>query len=356
VGLDSVYFSNVFFQNDTSQNVIDPDGYRKNMFVSAPVYGGDNLAKGVIIFDIDLRYVYDLVADSIGLGKTGEIRLAKDFDNSILFLNPARGEDFSLFIRSRNQPIRKDRNLPAQEAAKGLDGMAYARDGNGDEVLASWSFIPMVNWGMVVQIKKSEIENEKFVFVRYLLISLGVIALILLFFALSFSRLMVQAIMRLKEVVNLLSQGILSERITVNGRDEIGDMAYKLNVVVDNLQNTADFARKIGQGEFEAEFRPVGDQDNLGTALLTMRDSIQQSVQRDDERNWIVTGLAEIGDILPSITTIDELGDLVSEYVTNKISAVQGAFYTVNDEDEENPQIVLQSTYAYNKKKYIQSR
>ncbi|TAE43084.1 MAG: PAS domain S-box protein, partial [Cytophagales bacterium] len=111
----------------------------------------------------------------------------------------------------------------------------------------------------------------------------------------------------------------------------------------------------IGKGDLQADFKPASQSDSLGTALLTMRNSISSSQERDEERTWIVEGLAEIGDILPSITKLEELGDLVCEFVTKKIGAVQGAFYTVNDSDASNLLLEMNASYAYNKKKYLKS-
>ncbi|TAD93513.1 MAG: PAS domain S-box protein, partial [Bacteroidetes bacterium] len=135
----------------------------------------------------------------------------------------------------------------------------------------------------------------------------------------------------------------------------IGEMSQSLSNVVQDLKVKANFARNIGQGDLQASFQPTGETDLLGNALLSMRDSITNTAKRDEERNWIVTGLAEIGDILPSIATIEELGDLVSEFVTNKIGAVQGGFYIVEGE-EPNQIIELSASYAYSKRKYLKAQ
>jgi PAS domain S-box-containing protein len=96
--------------------------------------------------------------------------------------------------------------------------------------------------------------------------------------------------------------------------------------------------------------------DMLGLSLLNMRDSIQQSAKRDDEQNWIVTGVAEIGDILRSTNNIEELSERVVAYITKKTDAIQGAFYVVNDEDEDNKFIEMTASYAYHKKKYLSAK
>lgn len=356
-GRDSVFFSNVVIDSD-SNALNGKESYIKHMYVSAPVINQKEELLGVLIYDVNLQTVYDMVADSTGLGTTGEILLATyiNINNSIFFQNPKRGQEFYIFLRERNWSIRTDRKIPSQDAVKGIKGSGFAKNRDNKDILAAWLPVPVINWGLTVEFDKDEIYQPVYNLMYWLIYWGLAILAIAIFLGLLFSNVLTNPLIKLKEVVNLLSRGVLPEKLRNTSQDEIGEMADKINDLVENLRNTASFAEKIGHGDFESDFNPLSEVDTLGNALLSMRDSIQQSAQRDDERNWIVTGLAEIGDILPSISTIEELGELVSEYVTNKIGAVQGAFYTVNDEDKENPIIEMNASYAYNKKKYLKAQ
>jgi len=193
--------------------------------------------------------------------------------------------------------------------------------------------------------------------IRYYLISLSiVIILFALVVALLFSRILTRPLMTLKTTMGLLGQGVLPEKIKKASEDEFGEMTETVNRLVDGLHKTADFAHKIGEGEFEAEFQPMSQDDMLGVALLNMRDSIQESAKRDEERNWIVTGVAEIGNILRSTNNLDELSDRVVAYLTGKIGAIQSALYVVNDEDDGKFLLEMKASYAYSKKKYLKAR
>ena len=118
-------------------------------------------------------------------------------------------------------------------------------------------------------------------------------------------------------------------------------------------KRTATFAEKIGKGDLKADFKPQSEGDILGNALINMRDNLVETEARDAERNWIVTGVAEISEILRSHDSIDGLGDAVISYITEKIEAIQGAFYVVNDDDPSESLIEMKSAYAYHKKKYL---
>ncbi len=355
VGRDSIYFSNVIFDNDTTIINAANTKYIKHMLVSAPVKNQRDELLGVLSFDVDLSYIYHISADTTGLARTGEIRLTKYLGNRILFLNPKREQFFGDFINTRNLPIMKERGRAFSESARGEVGQGMSLDENGKAILAAWRPVPVVDWGITIQMDRDEVFSSVNYLFWYLgLGALGVVGISLLL-GIVFSKVLVRPLKKLREVINLLAQGILPEKVASTSNDEIGEMTDKLNDLAEKTKQTANFANHIGRGEFETYFQPLSEQDTLGQSLLAMRDSIQESAERDDERNWIVTGMAEIGDILPSITTIGGLGELVCEYITNKIGAVQGAFYTVNDDDKENPIIEMNASYAYNKKKYLQA-
>nr|MCU0355336.1 PAS domain S-box protein [Cytophagales bacterium] len=180
--------------------------------------------------------------------------------------------------------------------------------------------------------------------------------LLALLAAVLFSRLLTRQLVTLKATMNLLGQGVLPEKIKKSSDDEFGEMTDTMNRLVDGLHKTADFAHKIGEGEFKAQFQPMSNDDMLGLALLNMRDSIQESAKRDEERNWIVTGVAEIGNILRSTNDLEQLSDQVVSYLTGKIGAIQGAIYVVNDEEEGKFLLEMKASYAYNKKKYLKAK
>jgi PAS domain S-box-containing protein len=83
-----------------------------------------------------------------------------------------------------------------------------------------------------------------------------------------------------------------------------------------------------------------------------MRDNLIENEKRENERNWIIRGLAEAGEILRSHDNLDALGEEMITFVLPKIGAVQGAFYLVNDDKS----IELRTTYAFNRKKYIKRK
>jgi PAS domain S-box-containing protein len=202
----------------------------------------------------------------------------------------------------------------------------------------------------------SEVKAEGYVILKKFGLYGGIILIFAIIISILFSQNFIAPLLSLRNSFQSLSKGILPEKIVKRNNDEVGDMAETTENLVQSLRRTANFAERIGKGELNAEFNPLSNDDILGNALLEMRKNLLETEQRDTERNWIVTGVAEISDILRSHDTIDALGDAVIAFVTEKIEAIQGAFYVVNDENEEDVFIELKSTYAYHKKKYLNGR
>ena len=91
-------------------------------------------------------------------------------------------------------------------------------------------------------------------------------------------------------------------------------------------------------------------------SLINMRNNLIENERRDKERNWIVRGVAEISEILRMHDTIDSLGEDVIKFILEKIGAIQGAFYIVNDDDAKHPIIEMRASYAYTRKKYLKAK
>ncbi len=82
---------------------------------------------------------------------------------------------------------------------------------------------------------------------------------------------------RLKGVLQSMSLGILPTQRIPNRNDEIGDMNMALNELVESMQRTTEFAREVGQGNFDSYFKPLSEHDTLGHALLRMRSDLREN-------------------------------------------------------------------------------
>ena len=153
-------------------------------------------------------------------------------------------------------------------------------------------------------------------------------------------------------------------RITIQYdiKDELGLIIHSINVLAGNLRQAAEFIVKIGKGEFNAAFdvkmgKNADAANNLGAALLNMRDQLMKVAEEDKKRNWATEGFARFGDILRQNN--DNIALLSEHIVTNMVkylNANQGSLFIVNQEQDGDPFLELKACYAWNKKKYVEKK
>lgn len=150
--------------------------------------------------------------------------------------------------------------------------------------------------------------------------------------------------------LEMVSKGELPEESTYLTSDEFGLMQTRVDELVSMLKRNAEFAQRIGEGKYDTSFESASEHDSLGGALVNMRNNLVVNDTKEKERNWIVLGLAEASEILRTNDSLDKLGDDIIRFAINKIGAIQGAFYIVNEEEKT---IELRNSLAYNRKKYL---
>lgn len=138
------------------------------------------------------------------------------------------------------------------------------------------------------------------------------------------------------------------------GRFHVSRSAYLVNKLASqkkNMDTVAEFATNIGKGNLYFDI-DTPESDPIGKALRNMRESLVESAVKDDESQWIMEGQAKISDIL---RLSNDLGDLANSTIANVVelmNAVQGSFYILNDDNDENIVLEMIACYAYNRKKH----
>ncbi|MFP4047425.1 MAG: GAF domain-containing protein [Bacteroidales bacterium] len=192
-------------------------------------------------------------------------------------------------------------------------------------------------------------------------ITLTVIAIII---ALILTRTIIRPINRIKKVIIDMCKGILPTRKLKETNDEVGDMSAALNDLVDSFRKFTTFANEIGNGNYDISFTPLSDEDDLGNALLEMRDNLKKASeeeakrkQEDEQRHWASQGIAKFSGILrENNDDIEELSYQIIRNLVKYTSANQGGLFIINDDDENEKFIELKAAYAFNKRKYMEKR
>ena len=75
----------------------------------------------------------------------------------------------------------------------------------------------------------------------------------------------------------MMGRGILPQERIKNRNDEIGEMSLALNDLINSMARTTQFANQVGAGNFDAYFKPLSEEDALGTALIKMREDLREN-------------------------------------------------------------------------------
>lgn len=122
--------------------------------------------------------------------------------------------------------------------------------------------------------------------------SLGLLAAVLLA-AVFISRAISQPVLRMKKIITQLGRGELSSEKLKVTPDVIGSMVSSVNTLTHNFETTSQFANEIRKGNFSVDFQLLSENDQLGHALINMRNSLkayaEEMEQKVSERTREVT-------------------------------------------------------------------
>ncbi len=221
------------------------------IFVAAPILDGVKLL-GVIALQIDSAEIFQLVQNHVGLGETGEIVVAMSKNNVLVVVAPLRHVSAAAF--TVKIPLNVDAVLPILEAVKGVDGSGVSIDYRGQEILAAWKYLPLLNWGIVAKIDTAEAFSPVFdlriTLVLIGLVSLGLLIIVALLISGTFSR----PISRLTGVARQMASGDLRIRANVGSRDEIGVLGRAFNEMADKLQEELEKSKdRLAETQYLAQ-------------------------------------------------------------------------------------------------------
>ncbi|MEO9484754.1 MAG: methyl-accepting chemotaxis protein [Ekhidna sp.] len=92
--------------------------------------------------------------------------------------------------------------------------------------------------------------------------------------------------------ISKLSLGKIPQTIDVKSEDEIGRIAGGLNALINGFTTTAKFAQNVKNGDLEADYTSLSDDDVLGLSLIEMRNNLKKVI---DETNSIVLEVTQDG-------------------------------------------------------------
>ncbi len=185
----------------------------------------------------------------------------------------------TLFKLYQNEIMGK---LTSTEAYEDANIISFARFTFEDSELSIKVIYKNLN--TLIDIKThfaEEVKDQMFSSINFLqrFVQLLGITLVIggIFVAIFTTRAIIVPIKQLKKMLVSMGLGILpKERIRARN-DEIGEMGIALNDLIQSMNQTTEFAKLTGAGNFKADYKPLSKDDTLGHELLKMRNDLAEN-------------------------------------------------------------------------------
>ena len=186
------------------------------------------------------------------------------------------------------------RSQGVKNALAGRPGESIIEDYRGKTVFSAYEKIETAGlvWVILTEIDAQEALFPLSQLKKNLIYILVIILIFILMTSYFLSQMVVSPVLMMERKLNTMSKGILTNvRTDMKREDEIGRMFLALNKLVSALRETIRFANKIGEGDFNAQYQPLGPEDKLGEALIQMKEKLntyhenEQRLLKENQRS-----------------------------------------------------------------------
>lgn len=240
--LASVYKSAMAFLDiEFSDFGYYPPSNEEAAFSAIPVYG-DNRILGVLAVQVDKERILGNLTNTRGLGQTGEFVAARV--NEFGKLMPTMNLRHKPNALRDNFQFSDNPELPIQKAISGERGKGISMDYRGKEVVAAWSYLPVLRWGIAVKVDVEEVLIPISKLRFYSILILFFVGLGVVFAIWTTIHRIVTPIERLSNSVQNFTKGSMDTQVVVNIDNEIGDLSRNFNEMANSLAVSQETIQK----------------------------------------------------------------------------------------------------------------
>lgn len=123
-----------------------------------------------------------------------------------------------------------------------------------------------------------------------------------------------------------------------------------------NVSKNIEFAEQISSGNLTVEYQLQSDQDELGSALLSMRENLLKASIKENQEKFVTIGITQVGDVIRNNPdSLQKLSDDFVRTVVKYMGMNQGGLFLLEQENESE-YLSLTACYAYDRKKYLEHK
>ncbi|MCC5931803.1 MAG: GAF domain-containing protein [Cyclobacteriaceae bacterium] len=145
--------------------------------------------------------------------------------------------------------------------------------------------------------------------------------------------------------------GVYAYRFRKESLAKIQDIE-KLNNSQRQVESNISFAGQIADGNYTSNYSPE-ENDQLGQALLKMRDSLLVNLKKEEEEKYVSNGLAKLAEIIRNGNKqLDQMCDEMIRFIVKYMQLNQGALF-LKEEQNGGAILRLKGCFAYDRKKFL---
>ncbi len=214
-------------------------------------------------------------------------------------------------------------------------------------------------WALLVSIpiEMVKIINNQIINKVYTIEIIGLIILLIILLVFFFN--IKTSVHNVIAVIKQLANGNIHnvKHLKVKGKDEIADMSESANSIIDHMKFLTSFAENIGEGVFDYDTNKITEHDDLGMAVVDVRNSLvkaneeeQKQKEKEEHLNWASQGVNVFNKVLRiDNTNLESLCFDIIETLIKYLNAQMGGIF-LKEQESENYKLI--SSVGFGKEKY----
>ncbi|GMB08022.1 cache domain-containing protein [Thermolongibacillus altinsuensis] len=292
-------------------DVVSADTGRYLLVISVPVLNERNEVERVVNLSmrIEQNKLFQSIFQSFRIGEHGYTFIVDRNGNVISHPSKKRiGDNVA-------------ENVVVQKLLRGQSGYEEVVNTEGVEMLASYAYIPILQWGVVAQVPVSEIYKSYALFEKALWFASIAAFFILSLLTALYAHQIVHPIRRLCDVAEAVAKGEKHVRADETDKTEIGMLAKRFNYMIDSIQQSEELLRKSEKLAVVGELA-AGVAHEIRNPLTSLKGFIQ--LLKEGERNQAYFDIIE--------AELERLNEIVDEFLLlGKPNAIKKAYSHVSE-------------------------
>lgn len=283
---DRAYFIEGMKGNEMISDPVVSRGTGNVIIVNETPIKKNGQVVGAIIGNVPVSTIGEVLAQ-LKLGTTGEAYLVKQdgtmitapkYEKQLIDQGLVKDADGNV-LETAVLNFKMD-TFASQQIAAGNSGTSTYTNYVGEKVIGSYTWIPSLRWGLVIEQNQDEAmaQVNRFVLTSVAIDLVIILAIILI--VVFVTRSIARSIRAMADVAGKLAVGNLQQRVDVKGKDEIALLAKSFQQIITYQSQMAETARQIASGDLTGNVTAISENDELGLAFSTMIEKLNETVGR----------------------------------------------------------------------------